>query len=1600
MSSQFEPSTKESSITSNGDLYEPESESPSEEYSSLRSSTDSDNVNKNTKRTKVKRIEQVDPLKMDFTVKEVEELAEVIEEEKPVVQNETYEINYEQDLLFKTLHILKSNPQTERSYKSLIKDVNEHPELLPKRYNYDGGWVLQSGDEMMTLTECSRSYMADLIPPGVRNSNSIYDDCSLAPRRNVTSHDKPVLTTIVQEICGHKKRSLDIVYKNFRKLITLEGCHTSSTYSVLFDHSGERIFTANEDNKIKDSVPTSILFSPTPIAENKYIIATCKSANLYVAKHERDPIKFHNAITIKDKQLIAKRRTKLISSSFNYTGTKFAIGGNDGVIRIFTTMGDETHFGGSTDEDYLASYTEDKVLQQQIRDELYKFDLTEYLKAYKDPIPKSKPKRKNIKSKRNKSNADLSSISSDNGLETLNAPVQQEKVHLSRSMKSRLCRLFRSQRKEGENYDSDFEFDKNHDATKRETALTKMDDDDYMDVDADCPNPNIPHRKSDYLIELGDDEDIPNPFDPRDWLGDGEDNNQASFDSRDWIGNGECNDKQVDMNIDQDITKPLDNYYMNVDQESSDLGDPQEIRGFYEFGENIDVTKQTEINFGLAPSCENYPSDLEDGSVTHNNNLNHNYSSNNKNRTTPDTGQIALENEILKLTEEGETDYDSCSPTEIIIDKGEKRTSNRKEVNGLKSTILDIAKQRFFLPIHIADLAGHNNKVHSLEFAHNGDRLISGSDDGKVILWEYEINEKTWISKVLINGEALTTIKWSCDDNYVISGHANGEIYVFESASGEIVRHYKAHNGKFYVLEAHPCDSRLFMSAGYDDRIVLWDVGNKIELKSWNHTDLNIESDNALYNNDGGNMVFEYYDGKWRNNGSMFAVTDNGGKCHLIGVQTETYSRQKIREKYGQKFATEDQNAEVGIITSDSNPGVMIYNDAWVLGNCSSNQREVISWAGSTYSYQLDENFVEKISNPLPSEKIRSMDRRRLNVMIEEATKLKEGKIIRNRVEDLKEIRKLQRKLVLSEEEDEDEIDPLTTEIPIIPDDEERDQNYDPAFSSSDEDSSGRSEVESNSEVDSIIEDLENKNAVIVDDSSSEYAPTLRVKVRNKRKIPEESTPEPSIHDDEESAPFEELNNSHKSDVSSHYSGSIKGRPDRKAKRKRPNYNEEDMFSGIITPLDNNSEENRNSHISTYEISGSNNTQSTSLGANTRDTRGRRARRNKINKNIEIHEDNIEIDLDNRDYNSEEIREADTRPEWIKSVNPNFTYIPQPGDFFVYFKRGHKAFNTYISNNYENTELLSDVVGHLGDFPYCKKFDLSNVAFFQIDVVRWYENKRSKVSKNEYNEAIKRVEAKKKISVSIVNDYPDAVLDEINGKEKIPLYCIIQARVVEPKWRGSRYPPSPDFRRRPSKFLIPYVDLKGLREFIVPYEKFASGVNQNLQVGDKIQAYYMNGFYPGKIASRNDGALWSIPSFNIQWENSDGEDEFYPWELKRENAEDLPTSSMPEETRQKLFEIINELHSNEHYEVFAEDVEFHKVPDYLNRIQYPVSLGMIKSRLTNKFYRHPRGVEHDMEIIISNAKTFNEPGTFIPLTADKLDFAFRSGCAEQRIKFE
>ncbi|KAJ1878397.1 hypothetical protein LPJ57_003435, partial [Coemansia sp. RSA 486] len=59
-------------------------------------------------------------------------------------------------------------------------------------------------------------------------------------------------------------------------------------------------------------------------------------------------------------------------------------------------------------------------------------------------------------------------------------------------------------------------------------------------------------------------------------------------------------------------------------------------------------------------------------------------------------------------------------------------------------------------------------------------------------------------------------------------------------------------------------------------------------------------------------------------------------------------------------------------------------------------------------------------------------------------------------------------------------------------------------------------------------------------------------------------------------------------------------------------------------------------------------------------------------------------------------------------------------------------------------------------------------------------------------------------------------------------------------------------------------------------------------------------------------------------------------------------------------------------------------PDYLLNIAYPICLDTIYERLEHRFYRHINAVSFDMDLIQQNADTFNDPGTIVPIAAQKM----------------
>lgn len=86
----------------------------------------------------------------------------------------------------------------------------------------------------------------------------------------------------------------------------------------------------------------------------------------------------------------------------------------------------------------------------------------------------------------------------------------------------------------------------------------------------------------------------------------------------------------------------------------------------------------------------------------------------------------------------------------------------------------------------------------------------------------------------------------------------------------------------------------------------------------------------------------------------MFAVTDNAGKCHLIGVdQTVSYEKYHERAKNGQKFRSDYDDYEEYFF--DDERGVLINVNSGFPQDPNA-PREVVNWGGVPYLKQTTQN--------------------------------------------------------------------------------------------------------------------------------------------------------------------------------------------------------------------------------------------------------------------------------------------------------------------------------------------------------------------------------------------------------------------------------------------------------------------------------------------------------------------------------------------------------------------------------------------------------------------------------------------------------------------
>ncbi|PNF30682.1 hypothetical protein B7P43_G06084, partial [Cryptotermes secundus] len=192
-------------------------------------------------------------------------------------------------------------------------------------------------------------------------------------------------------------------------------------------------------------------------------------------------------------------------------------------------------------------------------------------------------------------------------------------------------------------------------------------------------------------------------------------------------------------------------------------------------------------------------------------------------------------------------------------------------------------------PHRILENEAHSDRVDSIQWANHGLRFISGSKDGTAHIWHFE--RQRWSSLQLVMSSKMpgtpeleddskqklkvSMVSWDSSDKWVITAVSDHTLKVWNSETGVLVQVLRGHKDEVFVLEAHPFDKHVLLSAGHDGQIFIWDILAGSPVASFQN----------LIEGQGHGAVF---DAKWSPDGTMLAATDSHGHILLFGFGAPT----------------------------------------------------------------------------------------------------------------------------------------------------------------------------------------------------------------------------------------------------------------------------------------------------------------------------------------------------------------------------------------------------------------------------------------------------------------------------------------------------------------------------------------------------------------------------------------------------------------------------------------------------------------------------------------------------------------------------------------
>ncbi|KAF9524137.1 hypothetical protein CPB83DRAFT_948682 [Crepidotus variabilis] len=156
-------------------------------------------------------------------------------------------------------------------------------------------------------------------------------------------------------------------------------------------------------------------------------------------------------------------------------------------------------------------------------------------------------------------------------------------------------------------------------------------------------------------------------------------------------------------------------------------------------------------------------------------------------------------------------------------------------------------------------LDGHSHAVTSVAFSSDGKCIISGSYDQSVQMWDASTGKKL---KVL-NGHSdwVMSVAFSSDGKCIISGSSDNSVRMWDASTGEVLKVLSGHSG-WVMSVAFSSDDKLIISGSNDRSVRMWDASTGKVLKVLYGHSSSIGS--IAFSNDGKHIISGSNDGSVR----------------------------------------------------------------------------------------------------------------------------------------------------------------------------------------------------------------------------------------------------------------------------------------------------------------------------------------------------------------------------------------------------------------------------------------------------------------------------------------------------------------------------------------------------------------------------------------------------------------------------------------------------------------------------------------------------------------------------------------------------------------